>query len=370
MLVVDHRPVVSLTALRQPVADDGAGWTSVLRQHGPMVRRSVRTTEREQLRLVLTVACPTAKVAPRWGDWHFAEAMAGSLRRAGHAVGVQPLGRADAPAGWVADVHLVLRGLAPVPRAAGQRHVLWVISHPESITTSECDDADLVVVASARFADALRQRTSTPVEVLLQATDHRRFRPIPVMREYAHPITVVARTRDVLRPMVADALAVGLRPAIYGSGWRGVVDEALVVADHVANEELPAVYASAGVVLNDHWDTMRTWGFVSNRLFDVLACGTPVVSDHLPEVDELFAGAVPTYRTPDELGEAVREALDDPVAARARSELGRQAVLAHHTFDHRAAQLLAALVRHGLVDVNDAGPDPHLTRSVPRPQRR
>ena len=45
-------------------------------------------------------------------------------------------------------------------------------------------------------------------------------------------------------------------------------------------------------MLNDHWDTMRAWGFVSNRIFDVLACGTPVISDHLPEIEELFDGAV------------------------------------------------------------------------------
>ena len=98
-----------------------------------------------------------------------------------------------------------------------------------------------------------------------------------------------------MRPIVGDALAAGIRPAIYGGGWRGLVDPSLVVADHVDNDELPAVYRSAGVVLNDHWDTMRAWGFVSNRLFDVLACGTPVISDHLPEIEVLFGDAVPTY---------------------------------------------------------------------------
>jgi len=53
----------------------------------------------------------------------------------------------------------------------------------------------------------------------------------------------------------------------------------LVVSDYIPNEELPAVYASVGVLLNDHWQTMRERGFVSNRLFDALACGTPVISN-------------------------------------------------------------------------------------------
>ena len=121
------------------------------------------------------------------------------------------------------DVHLVLRGLHRVRRTPGQRHILWIISHPESIDDDELDDADLVLVASARFAAHLRTRTATPVEVLLQATDHRRFRPVPPDPADRHDLTIVAKTRDVLRPVVADALAVGLRPAVYGGGWTGLV---------------------------------------------------------------------------------------------------------------------------------------------------
>jgi spore maturation protein CgeB len=93
---------------------------------------------------------------------------------------------------------------------------------------------------------------------------------------------------------------------------------------------------------------MRTWGFVSNRLFDALACGTPVISDEVPEVAELFADSVPMYHEPGELRELVDAVLGDPPAARERAAEGRQRVLAAHTFDHRAAALLEALARHGL----------------------
>jgi len=224
--------------------------------------------------------------------------------------------------------------------------VLWVISHPESIEDDECEAADLVLVASPRFADHLRTRTSTPVEVLLQATDHHRFNPRPVDPAHQHPVTVVGKTRNVLRSVVADAIAVGLRPSIYGSGWRTLVDPDLVVADHVANEDLPTVYSSAGVVLNDHWRTMKAWGFVSNRLYDVLACGTPVISDRVPGLDELFDDSVLQYGTPDELRSLVDGILADPAGARTRAERGRERVVATHTFDHRADELLAALARY------------------------
>jgi spore maturation protein CgeB len=119
----------------------------------------------------------------------------------------------------------------------------------------------------------------------------------------------------------------------------------LIVADHVDNEELPAVYSSAGVVLNDHWRTMQAWGFVSNRLYDVLACGIPVISDPVSGLAELFDGGVLEYHSPMELRELVDQVLADPIGARDRAERGRAAVIANHTFDQRAAELISALQR-------------------------
>jgi Glycosyl transferases group 1 len=342
-VVVDHRPVRARRELRVAVDPSGPGWAAAIERSGAVLRRAADPRPDPPLRLGLTVAAPSAKVAARWGDWHLAQALAGSLRHLGHDVRLQTADQADSLAGRACDVHVVLRGLHPVRASEGQRHVLWIISHPEAIDDGELEEADLILVAAPRFADHLRSRTRTPVEVMLQATDHRRFAPRPPDPAHRHDVTVVAKTRDVLRPGVADALAAGLRPRIYGGGWRQLVDPSLVVADHVANEVLPTVYSSAGVVLNDQWATMKAWGFVSNRLFDVLGCGTPVISDAIDGLAELFDGAVPEYHTPAELRALVDEVLADPVAARERAARGRSVVLANHTIDHRARELIRAL---------------------------
>lgn len=353
VVVVPEVPVVDRRPLDAGAPCGGqdalARWPGLLERHGAALRRAAAPSD-DRLSFALTVAAPSAKVAARWGDTHLAEGLAAALRRSGCEARVGALDAADGPVARSRDVHVVLRGLEPVARTPGQRHVLWVISHPEAVDDRELDEADLVLVASTRFAAALRARTSTPVEVLLQATDAHRFRPCPPDPRHAHAVTVVARSRDVLRSAVADALAAGLRPAIYGSGWAQLVDPDLVVADHVPNEDLPTVYCSAGVVLSDHWDTMRAWGFVSNRLFDVLACGVPVISDDLPELDEIFDGTVPAYRSSEHLRELVEADLADPAQARRRAERGRALVLAGHTFDHRAAELLAAVRRHGVAE--------------------
>jgi spore maturation protein CgeB len=163
-----------------------------------------------------------------------------------------------------------------------------------------------------------------------------------------HDVAVVAKSRDVFRGAVRDAIAAGLEPAIYGSGWEQFVDPALIESSYVPNEHLAVVYSSIGVLLNDHWDDMRKHGFVSNRLFDALACGTPVISDDMPEIATLFDGAVLTYRG-EELGALVASVLADPAAARMRAAGGRDIVLEHHTFEHRAREFYGLLQRHGLL---------------------
>jgi hypothetical protein len=341
-VLYDTRPVRSRAALQRPIDVGRPAWRRFVEHNGPAATRASCP------RWVITTAVPSAKIAHRWGDWHLAEALARALRQLGQEVEVQTHDSADSLPARSRDIHLVLHGLARVRRTPGQRHIIWVISHPESLDIADCDAADLVLVASTPFADQLRTRTSTPVEVMHQATDPDRFCPGPPDPAFQHPVTVVAKTRGVMRPVVADALAAGIRPAIYGGGWRGLVDPSLVVSDHVDNDVLPAVYRSAGVVLNDHWDTMRAWGFVSNRLFDVLACGTPVISDDLPQIREVLGDTVPTYMSSDELGDLVRAALHASAEARALAASGREIVLAEHTFEHRARQLLALIEQYGL----------------------
>jgi hypothetical protein len=347
-IVLDHRPVPTAKSLTRPIARNDTAWTGLVDDAGPALLREVAPFADARVRIAITVAAPSRKIAPRWGDWHLARAFSDALRRAGHGVRLQTAEAANDPAGRSCDVHCVVRGLAPVRRTRGQRHVLWIISHPETVEVAELDAADLVLVASTRFAAELRTRTRTPVEPLLQATDPARFRPVPSEPNHQHDVVVVAKSRDRYRTAVADAIASGLRPAIYGSGWEQFVDPALIVSDYVDNEDLARVYSSAGVVLNDHWDSMLDRGFVSNRIFDALACGAPVISDDLPELTELFDGAVPTFRGAAELRKLVDEALADRGAARARARRGMDIVLAHHTFDRRAQEFLDALARHGL----------------------
>jgi GT2 family glycosyltransferase/spore maturation protein CgeB len=243
----------------------------------------------------LKIGAPDWEQAERWGDLHFARAIQRELRGRGHRCLIQVLEEWENDEGLHYDVVVVIRGLSRHHPKPGQLNVLWNISHPAEVSGEECDGYDLVCVASEQFAATLRERTATPVVVLEQATDPSVFYPDPSPR-YAHDLVYVANSRGVLRPIVRDLLPTELDLAIYGANWEGLIDTRYVVAEHVPNQELRQVYSSAKIVLCDHWDDMREHGFISNRIYDALACGATIVSDEVVGLAERFGDAVVTYR--------------------------------------------------------------------------
>lgn len=131
---------------------------------------------------------------------------------------------------------------------------------------------------------------------------------------------------------------------------------------HLSPQQHPAFYSSSRLTLNVTRRAMAEKGWCpSGRLFEAAACGTPVLSDWWPGLDEFFA--------PDSEILVAREA-DDTVAALDLGEAelrrighgARERALAEHTSDRRAEELLAALDR-------TARPNPPVTTAGPERRR-
>jgi len=85
---------------------------------------------------------------------------------------------------------------------------------------------------------------------------------------------------------------------------------------------------------------MQRHGFVSNRLFDVVAAGGRAVSDDVAGIDELFQGAVATYRSVPEMLRILENDLDTVLPAGDRLQAISASVRREHSFDARADTLL------------------------------
>ena len=209
------------------------------------------------------------------------------------------------------------------------------------MTGEECDGYDLVCVASRSVRRGARASGPAPRWSCSSRP------PIPGVfypdpsPELAHDLVYVANSRDVLRPIVRDLLPTDRDLAIWGANWDGLIDTTYVVAEHVPNDELRKVYTSAKIVLCDHWDDMREHGFISNRIYDALACGAIIVSDDVIGLGERFDGTVSTYRTRDELHQLIVEGLVGANGSRKHHPGNLDAA----SFSRRTTELLAHVDR-------------------------
>jgi O-antigen biosynthesis protein len=297
------------------------------------------------LRWAIKTAAPAGEAGRRWGDVHFAHALAAALERLGQTAVVDPREAHHRGTAYLDDIVLTLRGLHPVAPQPGRVNLLWVISHPDRITPAELDQYDRVFAASIPWAARMSETREDPVIPLLQCTDPELFHPGVTQPDTGHRCLFVGNSHRMLRPVVRDAIEAGADVAVYGLGWDDLLDARFVHGSHLPNSELAAAYRSATVVLNDHWGDMRREGFLSNRLFDATAVGARVVSDDVGEIAEIFGKAIVTYRGVDEVRTLLSKPVDEVFPSEADRLLLAGRIRREHSFDARAGMLLETASR-------------------------
>jgi spore maturation protein CgeB len=82
-------------------------------------------------------------------------------------------------------------------------------------------------------------------------------------------------------------------------------------------------------------------GIPTIRVFEALACGIPLVSAPWSDAEGLFrAGDYAVAATPAEMEATLLRLVRDEDEARRQAERGLETILARHTCDHRADELM------------------------------
>lgn len=296
----------------------------------------------ERLEFAIKIATPDPDSGQRWGEHEFAEGLTDALRRLGHGA------RVDTIRQWKQahpdEIDLVVRAHGFRKRVYvpdGQRPALmWAIypAWPEA-TDDECAAFEHIWCASRDMSLPSSTRSSS---YLPQAFDARRMAPVeaPERKSLVYVANNYQR-RGRLRQMAEWATEAGLDLAVWGQGWSGTPLESFVVAEHIDNKELGRLYGNALAVLNDHGNDMGRTGFVSNRIFDALACAAPVISDKVRGLPDDMAPFVLQVDGPEALAGAVTAIKGEDAARReARVQFAGQ-MRRTHSFDARAAAIVA-----------------------------
>lgn len=104
-------------------------------------------------------------------------------------------------------------------------------------------------------------------------------------------------------------------------------------------EELSKHYGNSKIVFNQTTDTIKS---LNMRIFEGMGCGALVLTDHTPEQSALFKNGVHyvVYDSKEDMLEKLRYYVSHPDQAATIAAEGHRHVVRHHTYEHRARQLL------------------------------
>ncbi|WP_026495976.1 CgeB family protein [Butyrivibrio sp. WCD3002] len=292
---------------------------------------------------------PLTKGGEFWGDYHYANSLKKSFEKLGYKANVLFID--DWNKESTAKTVIVLRGKRPYFRSAssdGKRLIYWNISHPADVNPLELNQADYVFFASELMKSKFEDRIDSPCGVLMQCTDPS-VMSLPESGDTLKPkhspqLLFVGNSRHIFRSILKDLLPTTHELQVYGRHWEDFPEvKEHVVSEYIPNEEVARAYHDAAILLNDHWDDMREYGIISNRIFDALTAGAFIISDDVPGIREAFEGTVVTYTDRDDLAKKIDYYLEHLDERDSLAKRGKELISQKHTFDARANEIIKAL---------------------------
>ncbi|MDB3887365.1 glycosyltransferase [bacterium] len=287
---------------------------------------------------------PNWSLVEDWGDFHLACGLKREFEKLNYNVNLHPVSH------WEydqhSDINIVIRGLSSFEPVENQINILWHISHPDKVPEHEYQKFDKVFISSDILVEKLKDKGFKNVEVLHQCYDSERFYPIEI-EEDKTDLIFIGNTRGEYREVVKYALNSSYNIDLYGKGWEEFIPKENITGLHIKNEGLIYNYGSSKIVLNDHWDQMKTNGFISNRIFDIAACGGFIISDKNIGFDLLFGkDKIVTYNDEKDFKLKVDYYLKNPSERNKIAKELQKIVLNKHSFEDRVRK-----IHHSIKDI-------------------
>ena len=287
-------------------------------------------------------AMPDNENTKFWGDYHYAVALKKEFEKRGYKANIL------SHENWynisTAGYTIVLRGVRPYYPAYkdDRKYIMWNISHPAEVTIEEYKLFDYVFFASEYMKEMYDGKLDVPMDVMPQCTDPDVMKSVD-SADKKYELLFVGNSRRVYRRILKDLLPTDHKLTVYGRHWEEFPVQEYVVQAYIDNNVVGQAYHDAKILLNDHWDDMRDYGIISNRIFDALAAKAFVISDNVKGLEDVLGDCVVTYDTRQDLKEKIDYYMEHDKEREEKAKRGQEIVLAKHTFSNRVDKMLSVL---------------------------
>jgi spore maturation protein CgeB len=168
------------------------------------------------------------------------------------------------------------------------------------------------------------------------ATDPEIFQPEP-SGEYDLPVSFVGnanvRSHYTNQRYFAPALPFGL--VVYGNMWQDYPPISKAWKGRLPMPDLCKLYTGSHINLNAHITQHYEMDTINLRIYDILACGGFIISDHVDSLQETFGDVVVITDGYEDEWAKIAYYLSNPELRKKKAEEGRKLVLSHHSYEHR-----------------------------------
>ena len=232
----------------------------------------------------------------------------------------------------------------PEAKNDGRKRVLYLY-YVEGLEMEILAEADAVVSASEKLIDEVLKPKGIKAFYIPQFTNPERFKPAENEAKVTEVLFVGSNHSRKGRLSVNYAVDAKADLSVYGKFWETFLAPEYLKGNYIDNDELYKYYSGAKVVLNDHREDMRYFGFVSNRIYDVTASGGFVFTDYLPEIEKAYGDSIATYKSEQEFKEKLEYYLSHDSERQNMAKRAREITLKYFTND-AAAQKFDVLLKN------------------------
>ncbi len=226
--------------------------------------------------------------------------------------------------------------------------VAWARNWFDEWITSSCfKKYDIILASSSNACQLIKDRTGRNAHLFPLATDIDRFnsdvKPVDKYKsDYCFTGSYWSVNRDIISALDPSSLDYTFK--LYGDNWQKVDQLKEYSQGFVSYEDMPDVYASTKIVLDDANFTTKVVGSVNSRVFDAISSDRLVITNnHIGNV-ELFDGLLPEYDSRNDLTNHLNYFLENSEDREILVNKLKIIVYKNHTYLDRAKTLKKLLL--------------------------
>lgn len=210
---------------------------------------------------------------------------------------------------------------------------------------------DIIFASSETACNYLKEKSGKEALLLPIATNFNRFNNnIQSNQEYSCDYCFTGSywndPREIIEMLDPDSLPYEFK--LYGKNWDKIKKFKKYDQGFLNYSNLPKIYASTKIVIDDANRVTKGYGAVNSRVYDALASGALVLTNGEIGAKETFKGILPVFKSKKELNELIEYYLTNKNARTAKIKELQEFVLENHTYKNRANTLKETLNQHFL----------------------